>query len=222
MDLFWVLSPRCLGGAAALILHYAACLLSACVYVQHCTRFPLTLGSVKIQLLSPVPRNRPLPCLNICQLQHCLSWLWRTSELKSKWDQGMCLWPQTETNTNLHTLSPAFRENKFPLSRNRQDIVHSLKPSFLCFIIMFTVTWSRNTIPTWMILNMYYKWAGSAQSLLTLIASVKPEHFLYNVMLPFTALARVAARLRSGEAARSDRLSADLIVHTTSVGNRER
>lgn len=55
-----------------------------------------------------------------------------------------------------------------------------------------------------------------------LIASVKPEHFLYNVMLPFTPLARVAARLRSVEVARSDRLSADLIVHTKSVGNRER
>lgn len=78
------LSPWCLGGAAALILHYTAYLLSACVYVQHCTRFPLTLDSVKIQLLSPVPWNRPLPCLNICQLQHCLSWLWWTSELKSK------------------------------------------------------------------------------------------------------------------------------------------
>lgn len=61
---------------------------------------------------------------------------------------------------------------------------------------MFTVPWSRNTIPTWMILNMYYKWAGSAESLLMLIASVKPEHFLYHVMLPFAPLARVAAERR--------------------------
>lgn len=48
---------------------------------------------------------------------------------------------------------------------------------------MFTISWSGNTIPTWMILNMYYKWAGSEESLLFLIASVKPKHFLYNVML---------------------------------------
>lgn len=73
-----------------------------------------------------------------------------------------------------------------------------------------------------MILNMYYKWAGSAESLLMLIASVKPEHFLYNVMLPFAPLARVAPWLRGGEAARADRLSAGLIVHTKPVGNRER
>lgn len=55
-----------------------------------------------------------------------------------------------------------------------------------------------------------------------LIASVKPEHFLHNVMLPFAPLACVAARLRNAEAARSDRLAADLIVHTKPVGNRER
>lgn len=107
------LPPWSLSRATALILHYSAYLLRPCVYVQLCTRFPLTLGSEKLQLLWPVPWNRPLPCLNICQLQHCLSWLKWTSVLKSKWDQGMRLWPQTETNTYLHTLSVAFRENKF-------------------------------------------------------------------------------------------------------------
>lgn len=44
------LSPWSLSRATELILHYAAYLSRPCVYVQHCTRFPLTLGSEKLRL----------------------------------------------------------------------------------------------------------------------------------------------------------------------------
>lgn len=42
------LPPWSLSRATALILHYSAYLLRPCVYVQLCTRFPLTLDSEKI------------------------------------------------------------------------------------------------------------------------------------------------------------------------------
>lgn len=57
------------------IVLYCLFVEAMCIHSELCT-FPVNIRdwihSKKLQLLRPVLRKRPLPCLNISQLQHCL------------------------------------------------------------------------------------------------------------------------------------------------------
>lgn len=106
------LSPHSLCGATASILHYTAYLLRPCVYIQRCTRFPLTLGAEKWRLLRPVSalsKYQPAPTLSPVGRTAKWTFIQSPNETNKVCGSAVLKWLQIETNTHLHTLSNAFR-----------------------------------------------------------------------------------------------------------------